>query len=138
MEMNEIVDMLLQRREMRISFVGSKKGKYEYTRYECLMILKRYQLLSGNKYADCIARDIAARSGLQVRDEELVQNNLDFTMFDYKIYPEDFLQMMDVFEAYDLVQKDANGNISLTDTGSEALKKATIKKDNVESGKTHE
>lgn len=138
MEMNEIVDMLLQRREMRISFVGSKKGKYEYTRYECLMILKRYQLLSGNKYADCIARDIAARSGLQVRDEELVQNNLDFTMFDYKIYPEDFLQMMDVFEAYDLVQKDANGNISLTDTASEALKKATIKKDNVESGKTHE
>lgn len=132
--MNEIVDMLLQRREMRISFVGSEKGKYEYTRYDCLMILKRYQLLPGNRYAACIARDISARNELQVRDEEIVQTNLEFTQFDYEIYPEDFLQMMDVFEAYDLVQKDENDNISLTETGIKALNQATIRKDAEEYG----
>ena len=94
--------------------------------------------MSGNRYAACIARDISARNELQVRDEEIVQTNLEFTVVDYGSYPEDLLQMMDIFEAYGLVQKDGNGNIHLTDTGSEALKQATISKDNEEFGKTHE
>ena len=132
--MNEIVEMLLQKRKIRLSFAGIVKGSYEYTRYDCLMTLKRYQLLQGNRYKVCIARDIAARNELQVRDEELVQTNLAFTQLDYEIYIEDFLQMMDVFEAYDLVQKDENDNISLTETGIKALNQATIRKDAEESG----